>query len=168
MRDKEGKQDIGSKIPKPKLQEPNWLYDDTTPTTGDYWNASKIVMFLFIGCIGIGSMVYVWTRYVGSNQRRELLVNSGEREAAAVINLPKRITACETAITSLERLEFDRDQYAEGSEAWRMAQDGVLGTKVSIEQCSGDIQDILDTTEIESTPQWPALQKRIEKINEKL
>lgn len=144
------------------------LYEGISPTKGDYLTTGKWIGYSVLTLIVIGSLGYGWTRYVGSNQQRELLLNSGRREAASVINLGESLTACESAISSLEMLKAQRDQYAVNTEAYRLANIDVKGTEVAISQCSSNIQNVLDTTEVENTPEFNNLKVRIEKINEKL
>ena len=146
----------------------NDLYEGLRPTKGDYLTTGHWIGYGFLVIIVIGSLGYGWTRYVGSNQQRELLLNSGRREAASVVNLGEAITSCEGAIASRDMLKAQRDQYDQATEAYRLADIDVKGTDAAIAQCSGRIQNIIDTTEVENTPEFANLETRIKRLNEKL
>lgn len=144
------------------------LFGDIRPSKSDYKTTGSWIIWVFITLIGIGSLSYFWTRYVGSNQQRELLLNSGKREAASLVNLGEAITSCEQTIANRDFLTTQRDQYEPGTEPYRLANIDVKGTEAVIAGCSGTIQNILDTTEVENAPEFQNLKPRIEKLNKKL
>lgn len=128
-------------------------------------NKLAIVGLLIIVPVSIAG--YFWQRNVGSNMERELLLNSGKREAALVIQLADAVTQCEGQLKMLEVNEAELAKYNSETqtEAWAIANQNVLGVKQFVAECRGEVQSILNTSEIESAPEYttgePSLQTRV-------
>lgn len=117
--------------------------------------------FLYTGIILVlvaifGTIAYSWQRSIGSNQKRDLLVNSGYREAANLVQLADLVTECEAqaktlALRDAELAEFDSELQ---TQAWTIAKQNRDGVQLFVARCRGSIESILNTTELDTVPEY--------------
>lgn len=102
-------------------------------------------------CLSISG--YFANRYLFSNMDRDLQLNSGNREAALVITLPQDIANCESNAGLIKLLEAQLAQAPEGTQAYTLAYNNLLGTQQALDQCVGTIRAKLDSANLENVPE---------------
>lgn len=124
--------------------------------------------YLFYFSLGLGGLVvligggYFAERYLFSNMGRDLQLNSGRREFSETVNFSNFLKTCESLDSQIAVLEAELAQYNPETQptAWRMANQNLLGTETAKQQCMSGMQSIIDTTEIESVPEFSSLHTR--------
>lgn len=118
------------------------------------WLGVAIPSVIFVGFAGFAA-----ERYLFSNMERDLSLNSGRRESSELINFSTVLTQCESSQALINSVAADLESAKTDSEKKAYAK-YLIDLQLVKTQCLGRLQSIIDTTEIESVPEFQALNLR--------